>query len=273
MNLLVSVLLNGLSLFHVHILYSLEGWKKKHAGHILSWLDVIAEVEALASFANFSFNNDTFCFPELSSKRQWTATGIGHPLIRKEKRVTNDISFSEEKFVILTGSNMSGKSTFLRTLGVNLVLARAGGPVCASTCRLFPFNLYVSMRITDSLQDSESLFYAELKRLQEIIAHLQQDNNTFVVLDEILKGTNSNDKHNGTVGLIRKLAAHRCFGIIATHDLTVAELTSQYPGYMTNKAFESVIINNELVFDYRLKTGVCSKLNASFLMKKMGIID
>lgn len=274
MNLLVSVLLNGFFLFHVHILYALDRWKKKHATEINDWLDVIGEFESLNCFGNLRFNNKNYCFPELSdTSTALEAREMGHPLIRAEKRVNNDISFANEKFIVLTGSNMSGKSTFLRTLGTNLVLARAGSAVCAQKFTLYPFNLYVSMRITDSLQDSESLFYAELKRLQSIIHHLQSDKGTFVILDEILKGTNSNDKHSGTVGLIRKLAGHRTCGIIATHDLTIAAMSTGYPAYMTNKCFESVIVNDELIFDYKIKEGVCSKLNASFLMRKMGIID
>jgi DNA mismatch repair ATPase MutS len=198
---------------------------------------------------------------------------MAHPLIRKEKTVSNDISFEQQKFIVLTGSNMSGKSTFLRTLGVNIVLAKVGSVVCAKSFSLYPYNLYVSMRITDSLQDSESFFYAELKKLREIIQHLEQGNKTFVMLDEILRGTNSNDKHSGTVGLIRKLVAHHATGIIATHDLTIGELSKEYPGYIGNKCFESEIVNGELVFDYKLKEGVCTKLNASFLLKKMGVID
>ena len=168
---------------------------------------------------------------------------------------------------------MSGKSTLLRTLGINLVLARAGAAVCAKSFRFYPYDVFVSMRITDSLQDSESFFYAELKRLQSIIEHIQKGNKTFILLDEILRGTNSNDKHSGTIGLIRKLVAGSATGIIATHDLTVGALTNEFPDYLANKCFESEIINDELVFDYRIKEGVCSKLSASFLMKKMGIIE
>ncbi|HEY6503492.1 MAG TPA: DNA mismatch repair protein MutS [Chitinophagaceae bacterium] len=272
-NLAVSIVLNGLFIFHVHILFALDKWKQKNAGQVMNWLEVIGEFEALHCFANMAFNNKRFCYPQLSANPELIATGMGHPLIRSEKRVNNSISFQQEKFVVLTGSNMSGKSTFLRTLGVNLVLARAGSVVCAESFTLYPYDLHVSMRITDSLQDSESLFYAELKRLHSIIEHLHADRKTFIILDEILRGTNSNDKHNGTVGLIRKLAAYQACGIIATHDLTIAEMSSQYPGYLGNKCFESVIINDELLFDYKLKDGVCSKLNASFLMKRMGIID
>jgi ABC-type multidrug transport system fused ATPase/permease subunit len=273
LNLVVSVFLNGFFLFHIHVLFALDKWKKKNANNVMNWLEVIGEFESLHCFANLSFNNRNFCYPEILSKEGLLATEMGHPLIRSDKRICNDVSFQQEKFIVLTGSNMSGKSTFLRTLGINLVLARAGSALCAKSFTLFPYDLHVSMRISDSLQDSESLFYAELKRLRSIIEHLQSDNKTFVILDEILRGTNSNDKHNGTAGLIIKLAAYKTFGIIATHDLTIAGMSAAYSGYMTNKCFESVIVNDELIFDYKLKEGVCSKLNASFLMKRMGIID
>lgn len=272
-NLVVSLLLNGLFLFHIHILYALEKWKQKNGEHILPWLELLGETEALNSFANLSFNNKTFCQPQVSNTETLLADNMGHPLIRLEKRINNSISFAEHRFVILTGSNMSGKSTFLRTLGINLVLARAGSNVCADQFIFYPYAVHVSMRITDSLQDSESFFYAELKRLQGIIHQLQAGEKTFVILDEILRGTNSNDKHNGTIGLIRKLIAANACGIIATHDLTVSKLEQENNGYISNKCFESEIINDELIFDYKLKDGVCTRLSASFLMKKMGVID
>ncbi len=271
-NLLVSILLNGLFLFHIHVLFALEKWKKNNASHIIPWLQLLGEVEALNSFANLSYNNKDFCTPALSASEALEAENMGHPLIRKEKRINNSISFTQQRFVILTGSNMSGKSTFLRTLGINLILARAGSNVCADNFIFYPYAVHVSMRITDSLQDSESFFYAELKRLQGIIHELQEGKKTFVILDEILRGTNSNDKHSGTVGLIRKLVEARACGIIATHDLTVSELTDKNPDYLSNKCFESEIINDELIFDYRLKEGVCTRLSASFLMHKMKII-
>ena len=271
-NLVVSVFFNGFVLFHVHILFALEKWKEKHGNHIIDWLQLLGETEALNSLANFSFNNSSFCYPELSETETLVADEMGHPLISGRKRIDNSISFSAEKFVILTGSNMSGKSTFLRTIGINMILARAGSPVCARKFTFYPYYIYVSMRISDSLQDSESFFYAELKRLQQIIHELQSGTKIFVILDEILRGTNSNDKHNGTVGLIRKLAAMRASGIIATHDLTVSKLAEEFPGYISNKCFESEIRNDELLFDYKIKEGVCTTLSASFLMKKMEII-
>jgi DNA mismatch repair ATPase MutS len=254
-------------------LYNLEKWKRKQGAQVEDWLKLLGEMEALNSLANLAYNNPSFCKPELSKTPTLIADDLGHPLIRDEKRVNNSISFDGQQFVILTGSNMSGKSTFLRTVGINLVLARTGSMVCARNFVFYPFDVYVSMRITDSLQDSESFFYAELKRLQTIIQHLEQGQPTFILLDEILRGTNSNDKRNGTIGLIRKLAGMRAFGIIATHDVIVAELIREYPEYIANNCFEAEIKNDELLFDYRLKQGVCTKLSASFLMKKMGVIE
>ncbi|MFT3903366.1 MAG: DNA mismatch repair protein MutS [Niabella sp.] len=271
-NIMVSILLNGLCLFHLHVLYALGKWQKHHAAKITDWLQVIGELEMLSSLGNFAYNNPAYCFPETTNKPAFAATDLGHPLLMQHKRICNDVSFDERRFIILTGSNMSGKSTFLRTLGVNLLLARAGSVVCAQKFRFYPFDIFVSMRITDSLQDSESFFYAELKRLQSIMQHLQEGNQTFVILDEILRGTNSNDKRNGTIGLIKKMVQQQTFGIIATHDVIVAELIHEYPETIANKAFESEIINDELLFDYKLKDGVCTKLSASYLMKKMGII-
>ncbi len=272
-NLVVSLVLNGLFLFHIHILFSLEKWKARNGAQVIPWLEILGEVEALNSLANLSWNNPEYSYPKLLPSPSLIATDMGHPLISKAKRVDNSISFEGHKFIILTGSNMSGKSTFLRTLGINLVLARAGSVVCAKDFNLYPFTVHVSMRISDSLQDSESFFYAELKRLHAIIDELEKRHQIFVILDEILRGTNSNDKHNGTVGLIRKMIAAKAVGIIATHDLTVGELTGANPVYLSNKCFESEIINDELVFDYKLKEGVCTRLSASFLMKKMGVID
>lgn len=271
-NLIVSMLLNGLFIFHVHILFRLESWKEKNGSRILEWLRLLGEAESLNSFANLAYNNPSFCTPIVSKTETIEADNMGHPLIRASKRINNSISFRDQRFVILTGSNMSGKSTFLRTLGINLVLARSGSVVCADRFAFYPYPVHVSMRITDSLQDSESFFYAELKRLQSIIQELEAGKKTFIILDEILRGTNSNDKHNGTVGLIRKLVGANACGIIATHDLTVSELADIFPDYISNKCFESAIINDELVFDYKLKEGVCTKLSASFLMTKMGII-
>jgi energy-coupling factor transporter ATP-binding protein EcfA2 len=271
-NLPASMALNGTVLFHLHVFYRIEQWKTLHRQRLFTWLDCLGEAEALSSLSNFAYNNPSFVFPQRSETEEIVAEAMGHPLINATQRIHNSISLRQEKFIVLTGSNMSGKSTFLRTLALNMVLARAGSVVCASQFIFYPYDIFVSMRISDSLLDNESFFYAELKRLQSIVHHVQAGHKTFVLLDEILRGTNSNDKHSGTVGLIQKLAAMRVCGLIATHDVTIGALSDQYPGYMANKCFEAQIIHDELLFDYKLKEGICQKLSASFLMKKMGII-
>lgn len=167
---------------------------------------------------------------------------------------------------------MSGKSTFLRTVGVNLVLAGIGAPVCATKATFFPLPLLVSMRLTDSLEDSESYFYAEVKRLKMIIEQVQ-DESCFVLLDEILRGTNSDDKQSGTIGVILKLIREQTYGVIATHDLEVCNTTHDHPAILTNKCFEVEIKEDDLHFDYKIRDGICQNKNATFIMKKMQIID
>ncbi|WP_343688838.1 DNA mismatch repair protein MutS [Chitinophaga sp.] len=271
-NIFGSLLLNGLLLDALHTMLSLEKWRSRYAQNVPLWMEVIATWDSLNSLANFYCNNRSFVFPQLSNKPMLEIKDAGHPLIRKDKRVYNDISFQEGKFTILTGSNMSGKSTFLRTIGVNLLLARMGAPLCASSCTLYPFEIFVSMKINDSLQNSESLFFAELRRLRRIIDQVETRQPTFVILDEILRGTNSNDKHRGTSSLIRKLAAFKVYGIIATHDLTISEMVMEYPLFLRNQCFEVEIDDKRLHFDYKLKDGICQKMSAVYLMEQMNII-
>ena len=168
---------------------------------------------------------------------------------------------------------MSGKSTFLRTMGMNLILSKMGAPVCAKEFKFYPYEVFISMRIDDSLHNNTSFFFAELHRLKHLIDMLSIQPKTFILLDEILRGTNSNDKYAGTIGLIKQLIQKNAIGIIATHDLSVTELSAAYPSYLNNKCFEVEIKNEELYFDYKLKNGVCEKMSASFLMKKLHIID
>ena len=267
---LASMLVNGLFLYHVHILRSLLEWKKNHGLHVREWLDVTGEMEATGSIANFAFNNPLFVFPKINSGLKLEFKDLGHPLIRTEKRVVNDLSY-DEPFIILTGSNMSGKSTFLRTIGINMVLGGAGAPVCATDADIHPLPVLVSMRTNDSLGDSESYFFAEVKRLKGIMDMLSKTV-CFVILDEILKGTNSDDKRTGTLAVIKKIIHHGGIGAIATHDLEICRITGEYPGKLVNKCFEVEIIKDELYFDYKLRDGVCRNKSATFLMKKMKII-
>jgi ABC-type multidrug transport system fused ATPase/permease subunit len=270
-NFLGAVIFNGLFLYHLHTLYALLKWKRKYSEKINDWLDVIAELEALNSFAGLAYNNPNFAFPEINSENKIVFEELGHPMIDPKKRVDNDVDFSNNPFILLTGSNMSGKSTFLRALGVNMVLAAAGSVVCSKKATINPMPLYVSMRLSDSLADSESYFYAEIKRLHEIMSHLNGQR-AFVLLDEILRGTNSDDKRNGTIGVVKKMVERNAVGAIATHDLEVCLTTNEYPNYLCNKCFEVEILNDNLHFDYKLKTGVSKNKSATFLMEKMEII-
>lgn len=269
---LPAILSNGLFLYNIHSIYALEEWKQRYGSGLEEWLNVISEVDALNSLANYAYNNPSFIYPIPSISDQLIAEEMGHPLIPADQRVCNSIAFTDHKFVILTGSNMSGKSTFLRTLGLNLILAKMGAPVCAAQFIFHPFEVFLSMRINDSLQNNESFFFAELKRLKLLIEQLSSSQKTFIMLDEILRGTNSNDKYEGTVGLVKKLIARKATGIIATHDLSVTQLTKEHSDYLSNKCFEVEIRAEDLYFDYKLKPGVCEKMSASFLMKKLDII-
>jgi ABC-type multidrug transport system fused ATPase/permease subunit len=264
--------MNAMYLHHIHALHRLVQWKSRYAKFIPAWLHAIGDIEALNSLANLKYNNPDFCFPVLNAKGHISFASLGHPTIAAARRVCNDVSFEQKRFIILTGSNMSGKSTFLRTLGVNMVLCNAGSAVCAHEARIHPMPMYVSMRQSDSLADNESYFFAEVKRLQHIIGHLAEGP-AFVLLDEILRGTNSDDKRSGTIGVIEKIIRTQAIGAIATHDLEVCHTTDACPDVLTNMCFEVETAGGDLSFDYRLRPGVCQNKNATFIMKKMGIID
>ncbi|MDI6050303.1 DNA mismatch repair protein [Flavobacterium sp. XS2P24] len=270
-NLVTAVVFNGTFLFNLHVLKSLIKWKNDHRAALEDWLEVIGEFEMLNSLANLSYNNPEFVYPTLNTNFEIDFTDLSHPLLNKKTRIGNDVCFQPQSFMILTGSNMSGKSTFLRSLGINMVLSGMGSPVCASQANVHPLLVLVSMRLSDSLSDSESYFFAEIKRLKQIMDELE-DRPAFVLLDEILRGTNSDDKRNGTIEVVKKVIGKKAVGAIATHDIEVCLTTNEYPNILTNKCFEVEIINNELHFDYKLRDGICKNRSATFLMKKMGVI-
>lgn len=270
-NILVSIPLNAFSFYHIHRYQQLLQWKAHYAAHIEEWLQSVAEIEVLCSFANFSYNHPNFIYPTLNNKYEIDFEAVGHPLIPSEQRITNDIILNEQAFILLTGSNMSGKSTFLRTLGVNMLLTLVGLPVCARKANVHPLRLLVSMRLADSLSDGKSYFFAEINRIQQIVKTLE-DERCFVLLDEVLRGTNSEDKQHGTIKIVERLLSLQALGMLATHDIEVCNLSKKYPQQLQNKCFESVIENGELTFDYKLRDGVCKNKNATFLMKKLGII-
>lgn len=270
-NFLVSILFNGFFLYNLHLLKAIVGWKKNHAILLEQSLIVIGEFEMLNSLANFSFNNPDFAFPKINTEYKITFEKLSHPLLNPKTRVGNTVDFQSQSFIILTGSNMSGKSTFLRSLGVNMVLSGLGAPVCATQANVHPLPVLVSMRLSDSLSDSESYFFAEIKRLKQIMDGLNESP-AFVLLDEILRGTNSDDKRSGTIEVVKKVIAQKAIGAIATHDIEVCLTTNEFPHILTNKCFEVEIKNDELHFDYQLREGICQNKSATFLMKKMGII-
>lgn len=269
-NLFVFILFNGTFQYHFWVHKQLLQWKYYNQQYLWQWIEMIGKVESLNSFANFAYNNPDYQYAAISDEELYFKQ-LGHPLIDKNKRVRNDIDFSSHSFFILTGSNMSGKSTFLRTVGINLVLCYAGAPIDVVKASVSPLPLWVSMRLTDSLSEGESYFFAEVKRLKDIVSEAEKQV-VFVLLDEILKGTNSDDKKSGTVGVIKKLNEFDVKGIIATHDLEVCQVTKDYPSTMANKRFEVEIVDDELQFDYRLKEGICQNKNATFIMEKMNII-
>ncbi len=264
-----AFLFNALFLYHLHVLNKLKKWKAIHAMHIEHWLQTIGEFETLNSLANFAYNNTAFVFPKINQEYHIAFKALGHPHIDADKRVCND--FEASHFVILTGSNMSGKSTFLRSIGINMILGQMGAPVCAKEASLHPVPLLVTMRLSDSLNDNESYFFAEVKRLKKIM-DFASTQKSFVLLDEILRETNSDDKRTGTVGVIKKILSQQAMGLIATHDLKVCDTTNEFPDALRNQCFEVEIINNELVFDYQLRNGICKNKSATFLMQKMEVI-
>lgn len=270
-NVVVSTLFNGTFLYHIHVLKSLLKWKENYSTELEKWMNVIGEFEMLNSLGNLAHNNPGFVFPEINSEHKIGFSDLGHPLLNPGTRVGNDTHFYPQSFMILTGSNMSGKSTFLRSLGINMVLGGIGSVVCASEATIHPLPVLVSMRLSDSLSDSESYFFAEIKRLKQIMDVLEEKP-AFVLLDEILRGTNSDDKRNGTIEVVKKIIAQKAIGAIATHDIEVCLTTNAYPEILTNQCFEVEIRDNELYFDYKLRSGICRNKSATFLMQKMGVI-
>jgi DNA mismatch repair ATPase MutS len=201
------------------------------------------------------------------------ATDLSHPLILRERRIANNISIGgENKVLLITGSNMSGKTTFLRTIGTNLILAQSGLSVPATQFLFSPMQIYSSIRISDSLQESTSYFMAELKKLSAIKMGVKNQTSSLVLIDEILRGTNSEDKYFGSAQFVKEMLLMNCVTLFATHDLKLSELEIEYPNIVINYCFESIIENNELSFSYKIQRGVAKNRNASFLMKKMGII-
>ena len=271
-NMIVGFLGNSFLLWDLQQCFKIEKWIQNHGDDVEAWFKVIAFFDAYNCLGNFVFNHPEYSFPKiLDDKPVLKTKDAGHPLLDPEKSVLNDFEIDKEQFLIITGANMAGKSTFLRTVSLQIVMANIGLPVCASKTEYSPIKLITSMRTSDSLTDDESYFFSELKRLKFIVDEIKDDQ-YFIVLDEILKGTNSTDKAKGSRKFVEKLVASKSTGIIATHDLSLCDAAKDLP-QVQNFFFDAEIIDDELHFDYKFKKGICQNMNASFLLKKMEIVE
>jgi len=274
-NILIAFVLDSIFLWDIRCVYRLHKWQNNYGSQLKEWFDVIAEIDSLVSLANLNYNHPEWAVPTIYTEGFLIeAENLGHPLIAKDKRVDNHFTLNNEvQIEIITGANMAGKSTFLRTVGVNLILASLGCRVCASAFSFTPVRLYTHMRTTDNLMKDESYFYSELLRLKYMLDLLRNGENLFIIIDEMLKGTNSIDKLSGSIELLKQLIRLNTHCMVATHDLKLTELAADYPGTIKNQCFDVNLAGDELHFDYKLKDGVTSNMNATFLMRKMGIIQ
>jgi DNA mismatch repair ATPase MutS len=260
-------------LYDLQCVHRLEKWKSENASRLMEWIETVHETEALCSLGTFAFNHPRFVFPTINTDQKLSVVGLGHPLLDENARVVNDTYLDRDRSImIITGANMAGKSTFLRSLGVNVVLGLAGAPACAKEFDCPLIEIRSGMRTADSLKENQSYFYAELDRLKSIMDELRRGTPLLILLDEILKGTNSTDKQSGSLALVKQLIEYPCLVVIATHDLALGDLQHLYPRRILNYSFEANIENDQLFFDYKLKRGVAQRMNATFLMQKMGII-
>jgi predicted DNA-binding protein YlxM (UPF0122 family) len=272
-NIVVFIPLDILLQWDLQQAIALEKWKEENKKNVIEWFNALGTFEAVNSLSTISFNHPEWVFPVFKEDHFYMeGTEVGHPLINPDKRVSNPVKIDNNgELMLVTGSNMAGKSTYLRSIGINTILAMAGAPVCATYFCLSPVQILSSMRIADNLEESTSTFYAELKKLKTVIDKVNNNEKVFILLDEILRGTNSLDRHTGSAALIKQLIKHHAAGIIATHDVALANMKEDYPANILNYHFDVQVSNEELYFDYRLKEGICTSLNASILMKKIGI--
>jgi len=255
--------------------YRLEQLKKEIAQLLPQWLDAWYELEALNSLANFAWLNPPYVFPELvSTSTLFEARGLGHPLIKPEFKICNDFELDEQlRIVILTGSNMAGKSTFLRTVGLNLCLAYAGAPVNAERLQVSLFRLFTCIKVSDSVQDGLSYFYAEVKRLKQLLSAAEQEDDLPIMflIDEIFRGTNNRERHIGSHAYIRALSRRQnALGLVATHDLELTNLADEIPG-IANFHFREEVDEGKMLFDYQLRPGPCPTTNALKIMRIEGL--
>ncbi len=257
----------------VHLVHAIEVWRAEVGQHIPEWLRAVGEFEALACLAGYSYERPNHPFPQiLDGGTHFEATSIGHPLIARAACISNDICLDEQtRLILISGSNMSGKSTMLRTIGINLVLAHTGAPVRATRLTTSPLRLGTAMRIHDSLQGGESLFYAAVSRLKSVVASAADGPPLIFLFDEILQGTNSHDRLIGSEGVLRALVNRGAVGLVTTHDLALTDMVNRLDSQAVNFHFEDSLINGKMTFDYRIRPGVVQKSNALEIMRLMGL--
>jgi hypothetical protein len=264
-------------LSHIKNAVKLEQWKKSNQETLPKLIENICEWETLISLTVFALNHPKFLFPEIleiSSTTVVKAQNLGHPLIPEEKNVTNEIAIHKNNIFIITGANMAGKSTFLRTVGINMLLAQTGAPVCASAFRCIPVSLFTSMRTIDDLGNGISYFYAEALRIKQLLTYVVSGKPFLLLMDELFRGTNSDDRLKSSLSFIRKLTCYsEVSALIATHDLGVTILENEYPEKIKNYCFECEHQGEQITFDYKLKNGITQSYNAYRLLQQMQIVD
>jgi DNA mismatch repair ATPase MutS len=260
-------------LWREQIAMAIEAWRQRNGSLTVLWIKGIGEFEALSSFASLAFERPTWCFPVFEDlKGRWSAEALQHPLLSPATCVPNDVDFTEGlQLLIVSGSNMSGKSTLLRSIGLNTVLAWAGAPVAAHTLQLSCLHVASSMRVVDSLQDNRSRFYAEITRIRQIFELLNHERTVLFLLDELLSGTNSHDRLLGATGIVGNLVKSGAIGLITTHDLALAELEGKLGSHSRNVHFDDRLVNGRIEFDYKLKPGIVTHSNALELMRAVGL--
>ena len=273
LNMLIGAVLNMVALWDFRQVLAILDWRKQYGSGILVAFDVVAEFEVLVSLSTLHRNHPVWVFPEVveSARPFVMASGMSHPLIPEHLAIANDYHMEDHRLALITGSNMAGKSTFLRTVGINAVLAFCGAPICGRQMRLSVFRLVTYMRIADSLNESTSTFKAELDRIQVVLQTVEAQRDTFFLIDEMLRGTNSVDKYLGSKAIIKQLIAYGGVGMVATHDLQLAKLAEEYLAILANYHFDIQVEGGEMRFDYKLKPGECTVFNASMLLKGIGI--
>ena len=260
-------------MYSVQVAFAAERWRRVHGHAVRSWLNVIGEIEALICFAAYCYEHPDDPFPDfVEGSACFEATSVGHPLISAATCIRNDVNLSDGRHVFLvSGSNMSGKSTLLRSVGINAVLAMAGGPVRAQRLRMSPLHVGASIRVNDSLQDGSSRFYAEITRLRKLVELADRNPPLLFLLDELLQGTNSNDRRIGAEGIVRALLNRGAIGLVSTHDLALADIGGSLNGQLSNVHFQEEFENGRMYFDYKLRAGVVTKSNGLALMRSIGL--